>query len=80
MMLGIKTAERLGQGKGIVAKNIGSAIFLGPRHGIAGLKYAMDCMGFYGGPARPPLLPVNSAARAEIDAMMASVASEMARK
>jgi 4-hydroxy-2-oxoglutarate aldolase len=57
-----------------------AANLFGPRHGIAGLKYAMDCMGFYGGPARPPLLPVNSAARAEIDAMLASVAPEMARK
>ena len=57
-----------------------AANLFGPRHGIAGLKYAMDCAGFYGGPARPPLLPVNAAAKAEIDAMLASVTPEMARK
>jgi dihydrodipicolinate synthase/N-acetylneuraminate lyase len=50
-----------------------AANLFGPRHGIAGLKYAMDCVGFYGGPVRPPLLPVNSAAKAEIDAMLAFV-------
>ena len=57
-----------------------AASLFGPRHGVAGLKYAMDCVGFYGGPARPPLLPVNAAAKAEINAMLASVAPEMARK
>ena len=48
----------------------------GPRYGIAGLKYTMDCLGYYGGPPRPPLLPVGDAARREIDSMIASVASE----
>ncbi len=57
-----------------------AANLFGPRHGIAGLKYAMDCAGFYGGPARPPLLPVSAGAKAEIDAMLSSVAPEMARK
>jgi dihydrodipicolinate synthase/N-acetylneuraminate lyase len=40
---------------------------------MAGLKYAMDLVGFYGGPARPPLLPLNSTAKAEIDEMLMSV-------
>jgi 4-hydroxy-2-oxoglutarate aldolase len=57
-----------------------AADLFGPRHGIAGLKYAMDCTGFYGGPARPPLLPVSAAAKAEIDAMLAAVAPEMSSK
>jgi 4-hydroxy-2-oxoglutarate aldolase len=50
-----------------------AANLFGPRHGIAGLKYAMDLVGFYGGPARPPLLPLNSTAKAEIDEMLMSV-------
>lgn len=42
----------------------------GPQYGIAGLKYALDRRGYYGGPPRPPLLPVNEEARREIDAML----------
>jgi 4-hydroxy-2-oxoglutarate aldolase len=28
------------------------------RHGIAGLKTAMEMFGYYGGPTRSPLLPL----------------------
>jgi 4-hydroxy-2-oxoglutarate aldolase len=55
-------------------KLVSAANLFGPRHGIAGLKYAMDSVGFYGGLARPPLLPVSAAAKAEIDEMLAAVA------
>lgn len=40
------------------------------RHGVAGLKYAMDRTGYYGGPTRRPLLPLGAAARAEIDRLV----------
>jgi 4-hydroxy-2-oxoglutarate aldolase len=36
------------------------------RFGIGGLKYAMDLLGYYGGPPRPPLLPPTEPERAEI--------------
>ncbi len=35
-------------------------------YGVAGLKHAMDLNGYYGGPPRLPLTPVNSTAKAEI--------------
>lgn len=35
-------------------------------YGIAGLKYAQDLRGFYGGPTRRPLLPVDEKGRREI--------------
>jgi 4-hydroxy-2-oxoglutarate aldolase len=44
------------------------------RHGIAGLKYALDRLGYFGGAPRPPLLPVNEPEKREIDAMLANVA------
>lgn len=44
---------------------------LGPQYGISGLKYAMDRLGYYGGPPRPPLMRLNDAARREIEAMLA---------
>lgn len=48
----------------------------GPQYGIAGLKYALDRRGYYGGAARPPLLPVSEAARREIDAMLDELLAE----
>ncbi|MGA7919451.1 MAG: dihydrodipicolinate synthase family protein [Candidatus Acidiferrales bacterium] len=48
------------------------------RYGIAGLKYAMDHLGYYGGPPRPPLLPVSDKARVEIDGMLANLMSQPA--
>lgn len=47
---------------------------LGTRYGIAGLKYALDRLGYFGGPPRPPLLPVNESEQREVDAMLARVA------
>ena len=35
-------------------------------HGVAGIKYAMDLLGFFGGDPRPPLQPVNQSARDSI--------------
>ena len=37
---------------------------------IAGLKFAQDLRGDYGGPARLPLLPVDEKGRAEIAALL----------
>jgi 4-hydroxy-2-oxoglutarate aldolase len=39
-------------------------------YGIAGLKYAQDLRGFYGGPVRLPLLPVGDRAKQEIAALL----------
>jgi len=40
------------------------------RYGISGLKYAMDVLGYYGGPTRRPLLPLADDAKAEIDRLI----------
>ena len=46
---------------------------LGTKFGIPGLKYAMDRLGYYGGPPRAPLLPLGESAKREIDTILASV-------
>jgi len=47
--------------------------------GPAGVKHAMDCVGYYGGPPRPPLLPLTSAQMTSIESAMAEVmAAQMA--
>jgi 4-hydroxy-2-oxoglutarate aldolase len=43
------------------------------RFGIAGLKFAMELRGYVGGPPRPPLLPLDEAARAEIKRIFATL-------
>ena len=72
-------ASRVGEAARATAtqqKLVSAANLFGPKYGIAGLKYVMDCVGYYGGPPRPPLLPVDEAAKKELDAMLASVVSE----
>ena len=43
--------------------------------GIAGLKYALDFNGYYGGRARSPLLGVTAADKAEIEALLSEIRS-----
>jgi len=39
--------------------------------GVAGIKHAMDFNGYYGGPARLPLLPLTAEAKAKIEELLA---------
>ena len=45
----------------------------GPKHGIAGLKHAMDLNGYYGGPVRLPLLPLSPAAKTEVEELFRDI-------
>ena len=40
------------------------------RFGVPGLKFAMDQVGFYGGPTRQPLPSLNGLARTEIKRLL----------
>lgn len=44
-----------------------AAVAITTKHGIPGLKYAMDVNGYYGGQPRLPLLPVGPEAKLEIE-------------
>ena len=41
--------------------------------GIPGVKYGMDFNGYFGGPARLPLLPLTGEGKSEIDRLLADV-------
>jgi len=41
--------------------------------GIPGVKYGMDINGYFGGPARLPLLPLTGEAKGEIERLLADV-------
>jgi len=67
-------AQRLAQ------KLVAPAKMFGAQYGLSGLKYALDRQGYYGGLTRPPLLPLDDAAKHEIDAMLANLAHEPAHQ
>jgi 4-hydroxy-2-oxoglutarate aldolase len=46
--------------------------------GVAGVKYAMDQRGLYGGAPRPPLLPLNEANRRRVDQALGELAGTAA--
>jgi len=48
--------------------------------GIPGLKYAMDRVGYYGGSARMPFLPLTDAQKREVDEVLAGVAPAAAAR
>jgi len=41
--------------------------------GPAGVKYAMERAGYFGGPPRPPLLPLTEAQKQIVDAALATL-------
>lgn len=49
------------------------------RWGATGMKYALDRLGYYGGPVREPLRPLSGAARAEVDDVLAKFGARVAR-
>jgi 4-hydroxy-2-oxoglutarate aldolase len=51
----------------IAAQRVGSEL------GISALKHAMDFNGYYGGPARLPLLPLTADAKTEVERLMADI-------
>jgi 4-hydroxy-2-oxoglutarate aldolase len=57
---------------------IAPAKMFGPQYGIAGLKYALDRLGYFGGPPRPPLLPISESAGREIDSLLSNLTAQSA--
>jgi len=50
-----------------------ASVRVGSQLGIPALKYAMDLNGYYGGPARLPLLPVTADLKAEVEQLMSDI-------
>ncbi|HEX9761336.1 MAG TPA: dihydrodipicolinate synthase family protein [Candidatus Acidoferrales bacterium] len=58
---------------------LSSATTVVARYGVPGVKYALDQMGYTGGPARRPLLPLSAGAKREIDGALASATLNASR-
>lgn len=50
---------------------LGASRHIAGELGPTGVKYAMDCVGYYGGPPRPPLLPLTEAQKKSVEAALA---------
>ena len=61
------------EGSCVAQQQIAEAAGVAPKYGIQGLKYAMDLKGFYGGPSRLPLLPLDAAQKAEIELLFREI-------
>ncbi|HEV2491004.1 MAG TPA: dihydrodipicolinate synthase family protein [Candidatus Acidoferrales bacterium] len=59
---------------------IGPAATLGSKFGIAGIKFALDRLGYRGGAPRAPLLPVNENAQQEIEGLLANATTVVAMR
>lgn len=64
----------------LAQKLIAPAKMFGPQYGIAGLKYALDRLGYHGGAPRGPLWPVDTSAQAEIDTMLSNLMTQTAHQ
>jgi 4-hydroxy-2-oxoglutarate aldolase len=83
LCVSIFRAARAGQrekAQELAQKLVAPAKIFGSQAGLSGLKYAMDRQGYYGGPTRLPLLPLNDAAKRDVDAMLANLAHEPAHQ
>ncbi len=79
----IYEASRVGErtkAHSLAQKLMAPAKLFGPQFGIAGLKYALDRIGYYGGAPRSPLLPVDASARSEIDTMLSNLTAQTAHQ
>ena len=79
----IYQASRVGErakAHSLAQKLIAPAKLFGPQYGIAGLKYALDRIGYYGGAPRSPLRPLDASARAEIGAMLSNLTAQTAHQ
>ena len=68
-------ARHVAEGRSSEARELNDLLIplvdaVGPKHGIGGLKAALDLLHFHGGDPRPPLMPAGAEARAEIAGLM----------
>ncbi len=82
LCVAIYEASRAGdkaKANSLAQKLVAPAKMLG-QYGVAGLKYVLERLGYFGGSPRGPLLPVGASAQAEIDAMLSNLTAQTAHQ
>jgi 4-hydroxy-2-oxoglutarate aldolase len=65
-------AGELGRGQALHLRMLPVNLAITTRFGISGLKAALDMLGYYGGPPRLPLLPLDDERRQELATILAA--------
>lgn len=72
--------EQLDRARALQQQLLAPSSILVAKYGVGGLKYALDRLGYFGGAARPPLLPPDESAKREIDSVLAGVTTSVAKE
>jgi 4-hydroxy-2-oxoglutarate aldolase len=78
LMQKLVSNDRLEEARRLQRRLMPLARLVGGKHGVAGLKAALDAAGYEGGHPRPPLRPVSAAAAAELTRELEAVLRETA--
>jgi 4-hydroxy-2-oxoglutarate aldolase len=66
-------AGKAADGRDLQEKLLPASKTVVSKYGVAGAKYALDRLGYYGGPVREPLRPLSEVAKKEIDGVLAKL-------
>jgi 4-hydroxy-2-oxoglutarate aldolase len=75
----LSMAGKIAEARALQQRLLPASKALVSRWGATGMKYALDRLGYYGGPVREPLRPLGEAARAEIDEVLAAFPARVAK-
>jgi 4-hydroxy-2-oxoglutarate aldolase len=75
----LSMAGKIAEARALQQRLLPASRALVSRWGATGMKYALDRLGYYGGPVREPLRPLGEAARAEIDEVLAAFPARVAK-
>lgn len=71
-------AGRYPEARSLQEKILPASELLVSRHGVAGMKYALDRLGYFGGAVREPLRPVSEDVQGEIDKVLSTLGVQTA--
>ena len=74
----LSTGGKIAEARALQERLLPASKALVSRWGATGMKYALDQLGYYGGPVREPLRPLGEAARHEIEEALAGVRAQVA--
>jgi 4-hydroxy-2-oxoglutarate aldolase len=69
-MFRLFNAGEIERGRALHLRMLPVNLAITSRFGISGLKAALDMVGFYGGPPRLPLLPLDNERREELQSIL----------
>ncbi|MDE3136601.1 MAG: dihydrodipicolinate synthase family protein [Acidobacteriota bacterium] len=75
----LSMAGKIAEARALQERILPASKALVSRWGATSMKYALDRLGYYGGPVREPLRPLGEVARREIDELLAAIQARAAK-